>query len=174
MPFIPNHSDTCERKHAWETNCPFCRKRVIYIECTCAKPSKFYLDKDGDVRHNDNEHECGKMRTEAREFANTLWWKDPIAKQKPLRAWIHIGRWESGEHEHIVEQYKRFMREKVAELWIDKRRKEGDSDASILERIRQIEDKKPDDEIVKEFVDMVRWILNVRDFRISLFHQNPR
>ena len=156
MPFIPNHSAACKCQRTWETPCPFgCGKRVIYIECSCMNPSKFYLDKDGDVRHN--QHECGRMRTEARKFANIFWRNE---KQKVFRIWILIGSWESKEHKHIVEQYKRFMREKVAELWIDKRRKEGDSDASILERIRQIQEKKPDDEIVKEFVDMARWILN--------------
>ena len=160
MPFIPNHSDTCERKHAWETNCPFCRKRVIYIECTCAKPSKFYLDKDGDVRHNDNEHECGKMRTQARKVAADFWRKEPVANRNPLRVWVYIRSWKSEEHEDTVEQYKHFMQEKVAELWIDKCRKKGEAAASILERIRQIQDKKPNDELVKEFVDMVRWILN--------------
>ena len=174
MPFIPNHRDTCECKRSFETCCPFgCGARVVYVECTCLPPSKFYLDREGDVRHN--EHGCGKMRTFARSLVMPLWREARIAKVpagrdhtvvsnilETIEGWEaprgdidlphdpneRLG-WEAPPEDKriIVERCKQFMRVKIAELWVQGLHKQARMPFLVLQRIRQ------DPNFSKEFED---------------------
>ena len=164
MPFIPNHRDSCELKRSWETNCPFgCGKRVVYIECTCPRPSKFYLDKSGEGRHD--EHECNKMRACAHGAVFELWraWRGENACKATLaggmvvvsRILKQLEGWESPSEDKqaAVEQCKRLMREKVAELWAGALRKKWESPPYIWSRIQEMNSDK-------EFMSMVRRALD--------------
>lgn len=52
MGFIPNHGGRCEKAHSKRRSCSTCNEAVIYIECTCKQPSRFYLNPKTGVEHN--------------------------------------------------------------------------------------------------------------------------
>ena len=52
MGYVPNHSDSCIKIHAFPTFCRNCYRRVIYFECSCQ--GKVFLDPPRNGRHKDN------------------------------------------------------------------------------------------------------------------------
>ena len=147
MPFIPNHLPNCAPRHNFPTTCPEpgCNERVIYIECTCPRPSKFYLHPSG-VRHERGRlvadirahlHECEGMRERMRQNAEVR----DIAKAM-IAGYRRVGMSnpdiaKSVEGlDNFTETYKVVMRGMVAEALIKELRNKGENYHSIYVRIQ--------------------------------------
>lgn len=52
MGFIPTHGPNCEKAVSYLTHCNICYKAVVYIQCSCRRPSKVYLDPPAQGPHD--------------------------------------------------------------------------------------------------------------------------